>query len=208
MLNPFKKKDNSSYKLDETQLPKMNSMTSSQQSSSQQDSNSTSTSSFEQNPLPNFQAPNTANQQLNNQYQPFPQDNSQHPASTDSAENMQFAQDHAFNATHFPQQNLNSLNTQQPSYTQPSQQDTFSPSQFPPNVNQPPASSEQSQTMSSLQLETIDKKLSLLDTRVSLMEDKINKMYEMISLEVSPQTKMRASMSAKQAKNEKELNQH
>lgn len=179
MFNPFKKKEEPSYKLDEISLPSMNSNSSPPGLSSPpgMDANSEFGGQPNQNPTPNF-------------------DN--HPASTDSAENMQFASDQPFNQTQFPSQDMNSsFNYSPPSGSSQS----FSSNPNKDNFSSPFSSStpNSSSDMSSIQLETIDKKISLLDTRISIMEDKINKIYEMISMEVSPQTKMKVSMNSKQS---------
>lgn len=160
MLNPFKKKDNS-YSLDSMTLPTLNSQPDSNLNESPQiPNNSTLPPS---NPIPDF---------------------SNHPASTDSLDNSQIAQENPFKEqSSFPQ-------------TQSFQNSPMDSVPQQDSMNSLPTQQQANSDLSKIQLETLDKKVSLLDSRMSMIEDKIEKIYQMISLEVGPETKMRAEMNA------------
>lgn len=166
MLNPFKKKEES-YSLDSMTLPTINS---SQPDSLPPISNNMDTSSNEGGSLPNFNS------------NPLGTDFVNHPASSDSLDNSQIAQENPFkDQSSFPQ-------------TQPFQ--SQNESSMPNNLSNSLPSQEQTNSdLSKIQLETLDKKVSLLDSRMSVMEDKIEKIYQMICLEVGTETRMKAEMN-------------
>ncbi len=165
MLNPFKKKEES-YSLDSMTLPTMNS----QEQDSLPPIPSSMNTSTDNSSLPNFNSTPTS-PGLGN-----------HPASSDSLDNSQIAQENPFkDQSSFPQ-------------TQPFQ--SQNESSISNNLSGSLPSQEQtSSDLSKIQLETLDKKVSLIDSRMSVMEDKIEKIYQMICLEVGTETRMKAEMN-------------
>lgn len=178
MFNPFKKKDDS-YKLDEMSLPSMSSQGSNLQSLD-------TTTNQQGNINSNISSPNFDN----------------HPASVDNYENTQMAQDQPYNENKFPSQNIAPMNSfSNSSYDQ--QPNSYQPSSLSQSSIQNENTSNSLNTssdISAVQLETLDKKMSLLDTRISIMEDKINKIYEMLTLEVSEDTRTKVHVNIDKSK--------
>ena len=176
MLNPFKKKENN-YSLDEMTLPTLNDT----QSSPSLPSLDSQPNSLNSNPM-----------QIDSQsydQAPTNPDLSNHPALSDSPDNMQLAQDNPFKEqSSFPP--VDSMNTPT-SFSEPTQSMNMNES-IPQDTL--PNDSQSNSELNKIQLETLDKKMSLLDTRMSVMEDKIEKIYQMICLEVKPETKMKVDM--------------
>lgn len=176
MLNPFKKKENN-YSLDQMTLPTLNDT----QPSPGLQSLDSQSNSFDSNPMqmnsPDF-----------NQPQESP-DLSTHPALSDSPDNMQLAQENPFKEqSSFPA--MDPINTPT-SFSEPTPSMSFNETTPQNNL---PNDSQSNSELNKIQLETLDKKMSLLDTRMSVMEDKIEKIYQMISMEVRPETKMKVDM--------------
>lgn len=175
MLNPFKKKEES-YKLDQMSLPSMSSQQSNQSPTDQ----------------------NNFGQQIS------PPSFDNHPASVDNYENAQMANDQPLNQHQFPTQNsdFNSTTATPQAFdnSSSSQINSFS-SQATPNLGGTPSNQNAySNDLSAVQLETLDKKVSLLDTRINIIEDKINKIYEMLTLEVSEDTRSKVNIKIDKSK--------
>ena len=175
MFSFLKKKQEPNYSLDDTELPSLSS------------SQNPSTTSSQSTDLPNdsLNSVGSGPAPANDSFAP----SQEHPASADSLENSQLAQENPYkDQSTFPQTQYSS----QTSFDS-SSSSTSSSFSVPPEQDQS-TPVNQNTDLSKIQLETIDKRVSLLDTRLSVMEDKIDKIYQMISMEVKPETKMKVEM--------------
>ena len=201
--NPFKKKDYG-YSLDEMSLPKLNETDSNSNFSSnpnpnidmgnsqgelssppQEDSLNYSPSSS----LPNFEElPSDFSNTSNLETPSNISDLSNHPALSDSPQNVQLAQENPFrDSSQFSQPS--EFNT-----TNPFQDSNSSTNYTDVNNSSLPSTQNVSNELQKIQLETIEKKVSLLDSKMGIMENKIEKIYQMICLEVKPETKLKVEM--------------
>lgn len=156
-LNPFKKKEDDGFKLDEYSLPSLGENPVSQEQTSSSLSNSISSIS----PLPDSSSP-------------LPSLNSSSLPALDSSSDQQ--------------QGTPGISSPLPS--------SFDSKPIESHVEEVQDTSSFHNDLTKAKLETIATKLELMEARQHAMDQKVEQIYQMIAMEVSPETKKRLKIKS------------